>query len=457
MKMKRITAAFFCACLIQGLTAPFCHAAAPRNVVIVSLNALRADHLPAYGYAKDTAPNISRFAAGSAVFEWAAAQSHWTLSSLASMFTSKYVHSHGLYERGGRLSENEVTLAEILKAEGYRTAAFTGGLDMSAVYGLSQGFDVYFDDTGSKPMGSFKEIMPQALQWLNAHARDRFFLFVDSYDIHPPFDKPAPGGAVSGYSGVLMDKKLDYVLFKDFKNGELSVGGKKAALTKEDLEYVNSRYDAGITYADKFVGELLDKLGELGLSGNTVVIVTSEHGEELGDHGSFDRFGSGNLHEEAVHVPLIVKMPGKNMNWKRIAAPAQLIDIMPTVLDLLGIRPAAGAQGRSLAPLIGGGETEKDFNKYVHSEAGPRKWAVLSVDWELIYDDGNYELSRLDGAASGSGNAAAKNPDVVYELAQKLMEWRRKTRTGGSQDDTRVALTPEMKRKLKEAGYWRQD
>jgi arylsulfatase A-like enzyme len=455
--MKKIIAVFLYAGLIQVFTAPFCRAAVPMNVVIVSLNALRADHLPAYGYAKDTAPNISRFAAGSAVFERAAAQSHWTLSSLASMFTSKYVHSHGLYERGGRLSEREVTLAEALKAGGYRTAAFTGGLDMSAVYGLSQGFDVYFDDTGSAPMGSFKEIMPKAVEWLAAHAHDKFFLFVDSYDIHPPFDKPAPAGEVSGYSGALKGKTLDYNFFRDFKDGELSVDGKKAALTKEDMAYINSRYDAGITYADKFVGELLDRLGELGLSGNTMVIVTSEHGEELGDHGSFDRFGSGNLHEEAVHVPLIVKLPGKDLKGRRIPAPAQLIDLMPTILDLLGIPPAAGAQGRSLAPLIMGGEAEKDLNKYVYSEAGPHKWAVRSVDWELIYDDGNYKLSRLAGGEAGSGNAAAENPAVVYELAQKLMEWRRKTRTGGSPDDTRVALTPEMKRKLKEAGYWRSD
>ena len=433
--------------LEPGLPAHAAVSRPPLNVILISLNALRADHLKIYGYGKDTAPNISRLAGEGVVFEQAVAQSHWTLSSLASLFTSKYVHSHGLYERGQKLSRKEVTLAEALKAGGYRTAAFTGGLDMTGSYGLARGFDVYFDDTGKKPVGSLNEIMPKALDWLAARRNDRFFLFLDSYDIHPPFDKPWPGGKEPDYSGPLKGKSLDYNFLKGFKGGSLR-------LTAEDLAYVNSRYDAGIAYADGFIGELLAKLSELNLSTGTLVIFTAEHGEELGDHGGFDRFGEGNLYDEAVRVPLIIKNPLWASGGARVTAQAQLIDVMPTVLDILGLPAPGGVQGASLVPSVAG-TAEKEFNRYVYSEAGPAKWLIRSEGWKLIYAGGKYELFDLTNDRGETENLSAGKPDVVYGLAQKLLRWRRATKTSGSSDDARVALTPEMKKKLREAGYWK--
>ncbi len=456
LQMKtRAARAAGCA-LFLLLAASSCRAADARpNVILISLNALRADHLGTYGYARETAPNIALLARGSAVFDRAVSQSHWTLSSLASLFTSKYVRSHGLYDRGGRLSKKETTLAEALKAGGYKTAAFTGGLDTSGFYGLNQGFELYDDETGSRPMGSFREIMPKALNWLAAHRGDRFFLFLDSYDIHPPFDKPWPAGVASSYAGLLKGKTLDYGLFRDYKDGELPVGGGKVRLGREDLDYVNARYDNGITYADGFLGALFKKLRALGLADGTVIILTAEHGEELGEHGSFDRFGSGDLHDEAVRVPLIVKLPGKDLKGARVRAQVQLIDIMPTILDLAGLRPGPGAQGKSLRPLLEAPAAELD--RYVYSEAGPRKCAVGTGKWKLIYDKGDYSLFDLAADKAEAVNAAAKNPDVVYELAQKLAAWRRETGPAGGRGAQRVALTEEMKRKLKEAGYWTSD
>lgn len=425
------------------------------NIVLISLNALRADHLKAYGYATDIAPNITGFAGESAVFEQAVAQSHWTLPSLASLFTSKYVHSHGVYERGRKLAENELTLAEILKASGYKTAAFTGGLDMAGDYGLRQGFDFYFDDTKAKPMGSFKDVVPEAVKWLAANKDSRFFLFVDAYDIHPPFDKPAAGPVAADYGGVLRGLLLDYNLLKDFKNGDLLLDGKKVKLTREDIAYVRSRYDTGVSYADRFIGELLEKIRELGLSGRTAIILTAEHGEELADHGSFDRFGRENLYEEVVRVPLMIKIPHADSRRALISAQVQLIDVLPTVLELAGLPIGKEAQGTSLLPLIESRGAEEDLKRLAYSEANFRKWAVRTGKWKLICDNGKYELYDLQGDKRETVNLAEKNPAVVYELVQKLLEWRRKTRTVQSPDDTKIILTDEMKRKLKEAGYWR--
>ncbi|MFH1619001.1 MAG: sulfatase [bacterium] len=455
--MKKISV-----CIILSAACVFCHAGdsdsdgnPQLNVVLVSLNALRADHLKAYGYGTETAPNISRLAGESAVFEHAVAQSHWTLPSLASLFTSRYVHSHGVYERGGKVSEKELALAEILKKHGYRTAAFTGGLDMIGQYGLNQGFDVYSDETDNKPMGTLRDIMPRALKWLAGSRDEKFFLFIDAYDIHPPFDRPEPGSNDPGYSGVLKGLLLDYNLLRDFKNGVLFLNGKEVRLTKDDIDYINSRYDAGIAYADRFIGELLARIDELKLSEKTIIIFTAEHGEELADHGSFDRFGRKNLYDEAIRVPLFIKSPHMKLKGTRVMVQAQLIDIMPTVLDLLGIPVNNEAQGVSLVPVIEDGKTGKDFSRHGYSEASFHKWAMRTGKWKLICENGRYELYDLLRDKAELNNLAVAKPSVVYELVQKLLEWRRKTRTDKSPDDTKIVLTDEMKSKLKEAGYWR--
>lgn len=423
-------------------------AAAPQelNVVLVSLNALRADHLAAYGYGAETAPNISSLAEGGTVFEQAVAQSNWTLPSLASLFTSRYPRGHGVYERGQELPEKAVTLAEALKAGGWRTAAFTGGLDTAGVYGLARGFDVYYDETGDKPMGSFKELLPRALDWLAANRSGRFFLFLDSYDVHPPFNKPWPGGQAPAYSGPLKDKTLNYELLNGF-------GGGTRRLAPGDLAYVRARYDAGIAYADGFVGRLLRGLDELGLSTGTVVILTSEHGEELGERGTFDRAGRGNLYEETVRVPLIIRHPA----WAagaRVRTQAQLIDLMPTVLDLLGLPAPAGAQGASLLPAAAG-TPGKDFNSFTCAEAGPGKSMLRSPGWKLIRDAGKYRLFDLAKDPGETSDLAAARPEVVYALAQELVKRAKAAGAGSPQDGRRITLSPEMKRKLREAGYWR--
>ncbi|MCX5792223.1 MAG: sulfatase [Elusimicrobia bacterium] len=435
----------FCAVLFA---CPAAAAARPElNVVLISLNALRADHLKTYGYGKETAPAIGRLAAEGTVFEQAVAQSNWTLPSLVSLFTSRYVRSHGVYQRGQKVPPGLVTLAQALKNAGYRTAAFTGGLDMSAAYGLDRGFDLYSDDAGGKAIGSFSEIMPKALDWLAASRDSRFFLFLDSYDIHPPFDKPWPGGSEPAYAGQLKGKTLDYSLLCGVDEGTLK-------LSAEDLEYISARYDAGVSYADGYIGSLLAKLEELHLSTGTIVIFASEHGEELGEHGSFDRFGRGSLYEATVRVPLIIKDP-RRAGGARVRAQAQLVDVLPTVLDLLGLPPPAGAQGSSLVDPQDG--TPKGRDGYAFSEAGPGRSMARFGDRKLVRDASGYRLFDLVKDPGEARDLAAERPDLVYEMAQRLTQWLRSVRPADAASVPRTALTPEMKRKLKEAGYWRAD
>ena len=189
------------------------------NVVLIVANALRADHLGCYGYSLDTSAHIDSFAADSIVFERTVAQSYWTLPSLVSIFTSKFVCAHHVNSRDAKLRNDEITLAEILNTYGYATAAFTCGLDTAAIYGLNQGFDTYNVYGGSKAVGSFADSMPKAVNWIAAQKDKNFFLFLHSYDAHPPYyTQRVETGFDSDYKGVFDNSQLGYDELKRIKN-----------------------------------------------------------------------------------------------------------------------------------------------------------------------------------------------------------------------------------------------
>jgi arylsulfatase A-like enzyme len=426
------------------------------NVVLIILNAARADHLDIYGYGPDTAPNITNLAKKGIIFQQAIAQSYWTLPSLASMLTSRYPYSLGVYERDQRISQKELTLAEILKIYGYRTAAFVGGLDTLAVYGFNQGFDHYFDKTADKPMGSFKDTIPRAIDWLKENRDAKFFLLVQGYDVHPPFTTPAPYQNMfdPDYKGIVDKLPLDYPLLKTIHDNRLFLNGKTIKLTRRDIDHIIARYDAGIAYADKFIGELLAQIDKLGLWDETMIVFTSEHGEELNDHGSFDRFETMNLYDEVIRVPLIIKPAFADLKGKRIKQQVELIDIMPTILDFLGIPINKEAQGASLIPLIKGGDLGEDFDGYAFSEANLKRWSIRTEQWKLIYNHGEYELYNLEEDKGEVNNLVSQHPEVVYELFQRSSDWRKMTQTQRSLDDVHIELTEEMKEKLRKVGYW---
>jgi len=424
------------------------------NVIIISLTALRADHLKSYGYRLNTAPHIDKFSRHAVVFEHAITQSNWTLPAQSAIFTSKYVHSHGIYERDRKLSAQELTLAEILKIYGYTTAAFVGGLDMVKTYGLDQGFDLYDDDTNGAPVGSFRDIIPKATSWVKKNKDKRFFLFLQGYDIHPPFNKPEPFCSMydPNYNGVLSGLSIDYRLLKNIVGDAMQYNGKSIKLTPADLRHVIALYDGSISYADSYIGQLLNEIEKLQLADKTLIIITAEHGEELSDHGSFDRFGQGNLYDEVVRVPLIIKYPGSKSGNMRIKEQIQMIDIVPTVLGLLRIPINPEIQGVNLAPLFTGGHV--NFTQFAYAEASPIKWAIRTSNWKLIANSGKYELYDLKHDVAEKNNLADQQSDRVYELVQKLLDWRKQTQADTGHDITKIEITDEMKKKLQAAGYW---
>jgi len=423
------------------------------NIVVVVINALRADHLGCYGYARQTAPNIVKFSQDSIVFERAIAQSYWTLPNLASLFTSKFLSTHNLDSRDKRLNTNEATLAEILKAYGYSTAAFTCGLDTASAYGLNEGFDIYNEYQGEEPVGSFMDAMPKAVSWLNKNKDGKIFLFLHSYDTHPPYKNSVENYFDQAYKGIFSGPPLDYTMLKNINGKLYSPPGGQVNLSGEDIKHIINRYDDCIKYADKFFGNLIDELKRLGLYDKTIVILCADHGEELGDRGTFNRFGNRNLYQEVIRVPLIIRYPQIQPKGKKIHSLVGMIDLMPTVLDLLHIPLKHDLEGVSLAAII---KTEKDIpvHDYVISQASADRWAILRNDgWKLLYCAQKSELYNINNDPLERANLIERNPDVHIALMKDFLSWR-SLHEDKNKADNLIKLDPKLIENLKKAGYW---
>ena len=261
------------------------------NVVLISMDTVRADHLGTYGYGRPTSPNVDRLAEKAVVFENAISQSAWTLPGHGSMMTGLYPGRLGVTQYPAKRSLPRVrSLAEEFSRAGYATGAFTGGGFVAAHFGFDRGFDVYASD-GRR----FEHNLEEALSWLRNNKDRRFFLFLHGYDAHRPYySTPEDKRAV----GLMGKRTAEQRGFCRKDNRE----------KPDNLDVVIKYYDAAIRHGDVAVGRFLDERGTLGLDDRTVVLITSDHGEEFFEHGNCDhvRF----LYREVVGVPFILRVPG---------------------------------------------------------------------------------------------------------------------------------------------------
>lgn len=399
-----------------------------RNLVLISLDTVRQDHLPTYGYPRDTAPAVDALADGAVVFERAFAQDTNTNPSHTSMFTGVYPHVHGNQSNGLRLAPAQVTLAQILQHAGFRTAGFVSAVTMLARYtGLERGFEIYDDRfTGKRRDG--RVAAKAAVEWLRAREPDeRFFLFLHLYDAHGPYTVPAPYDAMfrSTEPGPYLERIPKYQVRRDPSGAEI-----------RDLNDYVDRYDGGIRYADDCLASVL---AELDLD-RTLVVVLADHGETLGerywtlDHG-------GQLFDEQVHIPLILRAPG--IAPRRVDSIVETVDLLPTLLDLLGVdRPAnRPVSGRNLAPFLRGEASLEDELAFAsaraedarHADRGyrldtaRRLHAVRSADWKLVLYPGveaDYlELFDLDSDPGERADVIGAFPRVGDTLRERLEGW----------------------------------
>ncbi len=302
------------------------------NVILLSMDTLRADHVGAYGYGQPTTPNIDRLAETSVLFENAISQSSWTRPAHLSMLTGLYPAEHGVLQVSDRVGPPPQlpTLASVLSAHGYVSAAFTGGRNMSARFGFDHGFGLY--KTVGRNLISKQSLLDK---WLAEHRTQRFFVFLHGFDPHRPYHSREVDRAALGLGPRRPHGWKNLCARGQRPKGPVTVIGE---------------YDAAIHQGDRAVGRVLATLDRLGLKDRTIVIVTSDHGEEFLEHGSC--FHLRTLYREVLHVPLIVHVPGvERLRISGVVAAS--VAIGPTTLEMVGI-PGRPLPGPSLAPVITG-------------------------------------------------------------------------------------------------------
>jgi arylsulfatase A-like enzyme len=322
-----------------------------RGVLLISLDTLRPDHLGAYGYARPTSPHRDRLAAEGVLFEVALSVSPWTLPAHATLLTGRLPHQHGVRRDDLKLAPGTETLAVLLQRVGFDTAAIVNHLFLGTRYGLHRGFDFFRQVAGPEQAPS--SVADQALGWLGARAADDpdpFFLFLHFYDTHSDYR------ALERYES-LFARPYDGPIDGSTEQLREVLDGERR-LAPEDRQRLIDLYDASVRQLDAEVGRLLAGLEQRGWLDETLVVVTSDHGEEFLEHGGV--LHARTHYEELLRIPLIWRGPGLPRGV-RVAEPVSLADVAPTLLARLGVAGSAVA-GRDLAPLwSGGGRGEERF------------------------------------------------------------------------------------------------
>lgn len=432
------------------------------NVLLISIDTLRADHLGAYGYARSTSPELDELASSGVLFESAFAPTSWTLPSHVTLFTGEEPAEHGVRTPTSRLPHAAVTLTEILSASGWATAGVVVGPFLNAYSGLGQGFDRYDDYTllrrpeGSLRGSTARQTTEWAATWLRrwhrgaertartaAGERRPFFLFVHYWDVHHRYEPPAP-----------WSERFD----GDGHSATIPVRSEDPARARGLIDL----YDGEIAHTDHRIGELLDLLAELGIAEDTLVVVTSDHGEELWFRGRQQH--SSSLHREQVQVPLLLRWPGRLPAGLRIQRPVALSDVPFTVLDLLGVEAAAlrrgGAAdgpgtcgGHSLLPLVSD-PTRAHRPARGTLRTGDRL-SFRSDEWTFLVTEASgrgrrEELYRRAEDPWELEDVASSHRDVLADFRSREAEWRScwSDRSAGER-----SLDPEMERRLRALGY----
>jgi arylsulfatase len=325
--------------------------ATPPNVLLITVDTLRADHLHCYGQPLPTSPNIDALAARSMVFERAIAASGYTGPSHSSIMTGRYPRRQSMGLSNGMLALDDVqTLAGVLRQRGYDTAAFVSNVVLAARSGLNRGFDVYDDqlpDPEPNRRNVFERRAPQtvkrALDWLERARAKPFFLWVHFQDPHGPYTPPAPYRDAFHVASVDGDPELPVL---DDNGGQGGIPPYQLVDGPRRVSDYRSRYAGEIAYTDQSLGELLTAVER---HGPTIVVVTADHGESFGENGFYFAHGHSAA-PDLSHVPLLVSAPG--VPAARRADPVSHVDVMPTVLELAGVPVPAGVEGIALGPTL---------------------------------------------------------------------------------------------------------
>ena len=419
----------------EPVTHPAGHGA---NVVLISIDTLRADRLGSYGYERPTSPALDALAAKSIRFENAYAESSWTLPSHITLFTGLHPSSHGVVLEEDVLPDELPTLTERLQSAGYQTIGLTAGGLLSGRYGFSRGFDRFEDRYRRLP-----RMVERAQQAILETSPDRpFFLFLHTYDVHCPYDPP------ERYALEFRTRPPEDHLEVEGRCGNPHFN--RLDLTPGQIRFLSDQYDAGIRAADDQLARFFGFLEERGLWDRTIVAVVSDHGEELGEHGRIGH--ERTLFIESLEVPAIVKVPG--MEPRVVDAPVGLRHLAPTLLDLTG-HPGLSDQAFSLLPAMLGGSvphepSPSELDRHVTLRSIIRGDHHLIADFEGAGAPMLFDLSR-DPREQNDLIDSREGRRIARELARLLTSHLR----GLPPPPAEVSkpLDPELEKELEALGY----
>jgi choline-sulfatase len=395
------------------------------NLVIITLDTTRADRIGAYGAQDVETPAFDRLAADGVLFEQAVSVAPLTLPAHSSIFTGKFPPEHGVRDNGGFfLGPEQLTLAEVLETRGYRTGGFVAAYVLDSKWGINQGFDTYFDDfdlskTRAVSLASIQrpanEVVDKAIPWIRESAGSPFFAWIHLYDAHSPYRPPEPFAS----------------------------------------RYKGHPYNGEIAFADSQVARVVSELQSRGLLERTVIAIMGDHGESLGEHG--ETAHGFFIYNSVTHVPFLIRTPFSTTQHRRVADPVRSVDVMPTVLELLGVPVPKGVSGASLVPLMTGQQAELELDAYseamypLHHYGWSDLRALRSGRYKVI-DAPRPELYDIDRDPQETTNLFAERQTLGDRLIAQLRSVERRfAKTVATLPASDV--DPEARERLAALGY----
>jgi len=393
-----------------------------RNIVLISIDTCRADHLSCYGFKRKTTPNIDAVARDGVLFQEALTPVPLTTPAHSSLFTGTYPPTHGVHLNNGvGLADSNVTLAEVLRDAGFQTAAFVSGFPLDPQFGLNQGFDTYdskFTKTSESSSNyserSAEEVSRPALAWLDQHKDKPFFVFVHYFDAHVPYDPPEPYRS----------------------------------------SYADDPYAGEIAYLDGWIGQVAERLRALDVYDDTLLIILGDHGESLGDHG--EKSHGFFVYQATQHVPLVIRAP-HGVTDRRLEGRVSLVDLMPTILDLAGLKTPERVQGTSLRAALEGHQA-RDAARPLYCESFEATQfdcsalhGMVSGSWKYIRAP-RQELYDLSNDPTETRNVIDQEQPTAQRLRDRLEEMLQEMEAAAPQQ-TPPSADPDAVRRLQSLGY----
>ncbi|MEK6775300.1 MAG: sulfatase-like hydrolase/transferase [bacterium] len=425
LKILQIAAALLSALFFAGCTGKKPAPGMDYNILLITIDTLRADHLACYGSREVKTPNIDALANRGVLFEHAESQAPVTLPSHTSIMTGTLPPYHGIMDNGVfYVRDSQITMAEILKDHGYTTGAIVSTFVLDRQFGLDQGFDSYDDKFNSPGEPKVKPLLERqgdktteaAIEWLRKNQSRKFFLWLHFFDPHFSYSPPSP--------------------YKD--------------------EYAQTPYDGEVAFTDECLGRIFSTLKESGMDKKTLIILTADHGEGLQEHGEANH--SYFVYESTLHIPLIFSAPAVLPRERRVHGIVRSIDILPTTLDFLGFKIPDHIQGVSLIPMLSSGSDDLGLESYGEAMPGhvQHGWSALrslrSKEWKFI-NAPKPELYRMTDDPSETRNLIKEEPATASAMKERLKQVFKRSIQNASKESPAKNIDPETRSRLESLGY----